>query len=353
MGTQPRVLLAAKAAFAASVAWFLAPLIPLADADYSYYAPLGAVVSMYPTLARSLRSGLQALAGLGLGAGVAFAALAIGGPRVLGVAFVVGVGVLLAGIRALGAGREWVPITALFVLLIGGIDADNYSVNYLVHMVLGVVIGVLVNLLIVPPLYLRTSEERLDRLRDLVADHLRDLAAWLRDERNQEENWSAPMEGLEDTARSVRDAVQQADESRRGNPRGRGVVDEVNVHYRRLRALERSLFFTRDLTDVLGGFGVDDADAAPDRDWTHPGTAQERLCAAIDSVADLVGSRMQGEGSRDALTAAQASLDALQRAVDEDADGRPSAVTNLVAAMVSLRRIVDAARPFVAESQGP
>jgi uncharacterized membrane protein YgaE (UPF0421/DUF939 family) len=345
---QPRVVLAAKTAFAASVAWFLAPLIPLADADYSYYAPLGAVISMYPTLVRSVRTGVQTLTGLALGAGVAFAALAISGPRVVGIALVVGVGVLLAGVRALGAGREWVPITALFVLLIGGPDADNYSINYLVHMVLGVVVGVLVNLLIAPPLFLGTAENRLDSLRDLVADHLRDLAQWVRRNAAGEEGWSASMAGLEETGRNVREAVQQADESRRGNPRGRGAVREVDTHYRRLRALERSLFFTRDLTDALGGFEPDDDERAPDPARNVPDSVRAPLAGAIDRVADLVGGRLSGEGARDTLVAAETALSGLQSAVDEYAGGRPSTVADLVAATVCLRRIVDAARPFVA-----
>lgn len=365
--TQPRVLLALKTAFAASVAWMLAPLIPLADAEYSYYAPLGAVISMYPTLVRSVRTGVQALAGLAVGAAVAFAALALGGPSVVSVALVVGVGVLLAGIRVLGAGRDWVPITGLFVLLVGGIDADEYSVNYLAHMVLGVVVGVIVNVTIVPPLYLGTAEARLNRLRDLVAERMRDLAEWVRERPGGDHDWSEPMADLEETARSVREEVREADESRRGNPRGRNAGKKIDEEYERLRALERVLFFLRDLTDVLGGFqsaddGVGDPDPqgsdrhgsdrhgsdgrASDRQAAH--AARSELSAAIEDAATLVAGDMYGDQSRDHLAAAEASLASLDSALDERAEGRPSRVAGQVAAAVSLRRIVDAARPFVA-----
>jgi len=355
--TQPRVLLALKTAFAASVAWLLAPLIPLADAEYSYYAPLGAVISMYPTLVRSVRTGVQALAGLAVGAAVAFAALALGGPSVVSVALVVGVGVLLAGIRVLGAGRDWVPITGLFVLLVGGIDADEYSVNYLVHMVLGVIVGVIVNVSIVPPLYLQTAEARLNRLRDLVAERMRDLAEWVREHPGDDHDWSEPMADLEETARSVREEVREADESRRGNPRGRNAGKKIDEEYQRLRALERVLFFLRDLTDVLGGFqSVDERVADSDRhgsgrqahDWQPGQAARSELSAAIEDAATLVASDMYGDQSRDHLAAAEASLDSLDGALDERAEGRPSRVAGQVAAAVSLRRIVDAARPFVA-----
>lgn len=355
--TQPRVLLALKTAFAASVAWLLAPLIPLADAEYSYYAPLGAVISMYPTLVRSVRTGAQALAGLAVGAAVAFAALALGGPSVVSVALVVGVGVLLAGIRVLGAGRDWVPITGLFVLLVGGIDADEYSVNYLAHMVLGVIVGVIVNVSIVPPLYLQTAEARLNRLRDLVAERMRDLAEWVREHPGDDHDWSEPMADLEETARSVREEVREADESRRGNPRGRNAGKKIDEDYERLRALERVLFFLRDLTDVLGGFPSADERVAdsdrhgPDRqalDWQAAQAARSELSAAIEDAATLVASDMYGDQSRDHLAAAEASLDSLDGALDERAEGRPSRVAGQVAAAVSLRRIVDAARPFVA-----
>ncbi|MEH3089950.1 MAG: hypothetical protein PGN24_10270 [Microbacterium arborescens] len=62
-----RLLLAGKAALAAAIAWYLAPLVPFAHDEYSYYAPLGVLVSMYPTIADSARAGLQAVAGLAIG----------------------------------------------------------------------------------------------------------------------------------------------------------------------------------------------------------------------------------------------------------------------------------------------
>ena len=51
---KPRYLAAPGGLAAAAVlAWYLAPLVPLASSEYSYYAPLGVLVSMYPTVARS------------------------------------------------------------------------------------------------------------------------------------------------------------------------------------------------------------------------------------------------------------------------------------------------------------
>lgn len=365
--TRPRLILALKTAFAASVAWFLAPLIPLADADYSYYAPLGAVVSMYPTLVRSLRTGFQALLGLALGAALAFATLAIGVPRVAGIALVVGIGVLLAGVRVLGEGRSWVPVTGLFVLLIGGVNADDYSINYLVHMVLGVIVGLIVNFTIIPPIYLQRAEVRLNRLRDRVAGRMRDLAQAIEDNSLTEHDWEADLRGLDEASHTVRGEVQQAEESRRGNPRARKHTALATLNHSRMRALERVLFFVRDLTDVLGGLDAGEdtplgesppsesppGAKGPDPEGRDAGrrerpAAAPQLVAAVVAAADLVASPVQAEESADRLADAEAALDALDAELDARSDGRPSAVAESVAASVCLRRIVEAARPFAA-----
>ncbi|KDA05874.1 hypothetical protein DC31_14370 [Microbacterium sp. CH12i] len=81
-------------AVAAAIAWYLAPFVPFADNDYSYYAPLGVLVSMHLTLAASARVGAQSLIGLGIGI-----ALGLGGlglvrvdvPGVIAVAAVIGI----------------------------------------------------------------------------------------------------------------------------------------------------------------------------------------------------------------------------------------------------------------------
>lgn len=344
--TQPRVLLAVKTALAASVAWYLAPLIPFVDSHYSYYAPLGAIISMYPTLVRSVRTAVQVVIGLAVGAGLAFGVLAIGVPGVVRVALVAGIGVLLAGWRQLGEGRGWVPLTALFVLLIGGRDADNYSVNYLVHAVFGAVVGTLVNVFIVPPLYVRDAGQRLDTLRDHVGDYLRRLADALDDDPPGDHDWQADVGNLGDTASAVRSAVSQADESRKGNPRGRRAGGQVDQDYQRMRALEHTLFYVRDLTDVLRGFLSDDGGKGDET--AHQSAAViEELQAAIRAVGELISSSADDDRSTERLAAAEEAVDTLRRSLDERAGSVTSAAI-AVAASVSLRSIIEVSRPFVA-----
>src|SRR5919112_113289 len=111
--------------------------------EYPYYAPLGALSAMYPTVMGSVRTGLQTVAGLALGILLAAGVLLVGPPNLVTIGLAVGIGTLLAGVRRLGAGAEYVPMAALFVLIVGGPDAEDYSVGYLGQMAVGVAIGLL------------------------------------------------------------------------------------------------------------------------------------------------------------------------------------------------------------------
>lgn len=76
--------------------------------------------------------------------------------------------------------------------------------------------------------------------------------------------------------------------------------------------------------------------------------AGHELATAIDDVATLVASGMFGEEMPVQLATPEASLTTLDGALDARVDGRTSTVAEQVAAAVCLRRMVDAARPFVA-----
>ena len=87
----------------------IAPLMPGAASHYAYYAPLGALVAMYHNVAGSVRQGLQTLAGLALGIGLAFILVSIADPSPLTVAIFMGIGVLLGGLPRIGSGSDWIP----------------------------------------------------------------------------------------------------------------------------------------------------------------------------------------------------------------------------------------------------
>ncbi|MDU0344843.1 FUSC family protein [Microbacterium sp. KSW2-29] len=337
-----RLLLAAKTAAAAALAWYLAPLVPFAQSEYSYYAPLGVLVSMYPTVARSASSGVQAVVGLALGIGLGLISLAVVGtglPRIVAVAIVILFGVLLAGVRALGVGRDWVAVAALFVLLLGGADPDGYSSSYLMTMAFGVLVGVVVNLVIVPPLRVGRADDRLTRLRDALGSTLDRMADALAGHAFDPVAADAATEGLTATLADVREEVDLADESRRYNPRGRRLQAPRDLGRRRLDALTGTADATRELVAALTRLT-----AGPDADARLPTEARRTLAEAVRAVSRLVTTPPEPEGTAVQLRAADAALSAYtQRLRRLDADDEP---LDGWEAAVALRRVIAACGPF-------
>lgn len=325
-----RLVLAAKTAVAATVAWWLAPWVPFADADYSYYAPLGVLVSMHPTLVDSLRSSAQAVLGLALGIAWGLAGLLLeanGLPGLAVLAIVVAGSVAMGGIRALGAGSDWIAIAALFVLLLGATDPDGFTSSYLLTMAFGTLVGLATNLVVLPPLYLNRAAERLTELRDVTAAALDRVAAAVEggpDSADAEEADLAPL------LQAVTEDVREAERSRRGNPLGwkrRGQDENV----RRLRALDdtvRSSIHLAARTPELA-----EADAGE----------RARLAAAIRAAARLVATPI---GAPEAPTRLGEADDALGVYLDVDVTRRDARALVRAHAAAALGRIVDASRPL-------
>jgi hypothetical protein len=341
----PRVLLAVKSALAAALAWWVAPHVPGVAADYPYYAPLGALVTMYSTVAASLRQGLQTLLGLVVGIGLAALVVGLGHTSVLTVALVIGVGVLLAGLPFLGAGRDWVPMAGLFVLLIGGADSESYSLGYVVQMLVGIVIGLAVNLVVVPPLHTGAARRRLDSLREALADRADDLAGVLDAPWPlADHEWERSMEALPATQARVRATVDLADDSRRLNPRrvvlGRLEPGRLAAPDRAaLEASERISFHLRDAAEVIGGLArrqgrADDQDPRP--------TASDSLTPPLHRLfaATAVALRAPDDERAEALAAARAAEGAAWRAVDDAPATSARATSGIVSALVSAGRIL-------------
>jgi uncharacterized membrane protein YgaE (UPF0421/DUF939 family) len=175
----PRFSLALKAATAAAVAWLLIqPLGGIVD-DYPYYAPFGAVVAVSSTVARSVRSTAQAAGAIAIGAATALTARELPLPEVVALALVVAAGTGVAGWRRLGAMGSWVPVSALFILIIGDRDPLGYVIAYLGLTTLGGLVGVAVNVAF-PSLPLTPTRLALRRLRSELGEQLNDVAEGLR-----------------------------------------------------------------------------------------------------------------------------------------------------------------------------
>jgi len=348
LAQQPRLLLAAKTSLAAVLAWYLAPLIPFAEDQYSYYAPLGALVTMHPTIARSARVGGEVLIGLALGIGLGLcgiAALRLGVPAGLILGLVIGIGVLLGGLRLLGVGGDWAPLAGLFVLLTGFGDPEGFSISYLGTMAFGVVIGIAVNLVVVPPLYLRRASERLSALRDTVTRLLDEAADAVAEDSIRADRFQAGLRTLAETRATVSAEVDEAEESVRANPRRVRHREEREENNRRMVALDRTAFLARELIELL--LELRAADGAP-----LGADVREELARAIRATGDLVATPL---GDRDAARRLRDANDALaeyQRALGMPLPGSRPHVATGAALELCLQRIIDVSRPFVRSSPG-
>lgn len=298
-----RLLFVAKTTLAVGLAWIIAPHMPGVTDEYPYYAPLGALVSMYPTLMGSAKTSLQTLLGLATGIGLATLVILTIGPTWWTVPLVIGLGVLLSGTGWFGAGREYVPIAALFVLVVGGQDAEDYSLGYLTQMAVGVVIGLLVNVLIAPAPLTKAAEARVDAFRAQLGSHLHDIGSAVSESWPPEhQQWADDAASLADTAAELRSELAEADESRRGNPRAWGRRGETRHIHDELATLDRIAHLIRDISD-----------ATADTIWERPAalpldpTLPEPLSAACHAVADVIAQadpsssrshRQRGEAAR-------------------------------------------------------
>ncbi|TJY68887.1 FUSC family protein [Arthrobacter sp. CAU 1506] len=304
IGGWQRIQLAFKTALACGIAWIIARQLPGEVADYPYYAPLGALISMYSTVADSVKTSLQTLAGLLLGIGLAWLLLLTVGLHVLTVSLLVFLGVLVAGLPRLGAGRDWVPMAALFVLLVGGSDAGDYSLGYAVQMAVGVLVGITVNFLLIPPLNFSAVGRSLQQLQSDLAGQLEEIAeALLEDWPPERDEWASNGENIVRLSEQVRQAVATADRSRKANPRRRFQDRDLQADWSNLRTLERAAFNTQDITEVLGAVIWDDHLHIPTRVLEPMSEALKATAAAVRSLAaeDL-------QEKLDAASAAQQQL---------------------------------------------
>jgi uncharacterized membrane protein YgaE (UPF0421/DUF939 family) len=209
--------LAVKCAVAAALAWLLVlPLGGVAD-DYPYYAPLGAVVAVGTTVVHSLRASVQSVMALTLGAALSIGVGLLPLPEVIAIAAVVGVGTMAAGWRHVGEMASWVPISGLFILIIGRSDPGNYGFAYAALTGLGAAVGVLVNGA-VPPLPLTATSATQSALLHRLASQLDDLAdGLLQDPLPSAEEWEKRRWAIEPHNKQMRLMVEEATEARRGN----------------------------------------------------------------------------------------------------------------------------------------
>ncbi|MFC5382667.1 hypothetical protein [Aquipuribacter nitratireducens] len=328
-----RLAIAGRSALAAFLAWHAAGLVPGVE-DYRYYAPLGAAIVTYPTVADTVSSSWRAL--LAILAGGAIGAVVVLLPDAAGVpvGLAVGVGSLLAGLRAFGAQRAWVPTAALFTLVVGSGDPVAYLAAYAGLVLLGAGVGVAVTLLL-PSLPRGQAGSAERRALGEVAVLLEDLAEAV--------ETGAAEESVPDRREAVRSALAEAragesetERARRGNLRARRHVEELGEEARALQVVDRVGRVALDLADALGS--TDDLAALASDSCSAGG----RVSVALRAVGRVLDPEPSG-------TPAEKLRDRAGRAVDELAGREADAACRDVVAQVvgHLRRLLVVTGPPV------
>lgn len=334
----PVVVRALRTAVAVAVAWLLVQPIPGPGDKYPYYAPLGAVVAVSTTVAGSIRGSLQGIASVLIGSVLALAVAPIIPWEVLALAIVVGVGSLASGWVPLGSMASWVPIAAMFVLIAGRSDPQEYVVAYLGLTTLGAVVGVIVNLAFAPLPLSRTGAQ-VGKVRETLAEQLRDLADGLRlEDPLTNEEWEERHHALMPVTRRMSQMVAEASEARRANWRARRWQQTAEEQYERARALEQLAFLVEDVAELVATQEVAGTQHIALGPVLRPPTA-----AVLEALADLLADEDSSLSEPDHLRSVDRALadlvDCIRARREETGDDMFSAgsvVTTVRRAVASL-----------------
>ncbi len=335
--------MAMKAATAAALAWLVVlPIGGVAD-DYPYYAPFGAVIAVSATVARSWRVSVLSIAGIVVGAALAFGGARLPIAPVLELALVVGGGVVLAGWARLGPGGEWVPLAGVFVLIIGGTDRVGFVMAYVGLTALGALIGIGLNVLW-PPLPLIAADGALDRLRETLAQQLDALAGGVsQGDARTGATWQQLRDAVGPRTDDMRARALEASEARWANWRARRWQGESDRQFRSAQAMARLALLVEDLTMLVVDSEREDRETAQLRPALRPPAAD-----ALRSTASLVRDRSD-TAAAGRIAAAEEAVQRLASAII-DVQTESEAADSFVAGAIvsSLRRIIACCRPDAA-----
>lgn len=228
---RPEVSLVVKATAAAAVAWWVAQALP--GHDVPYYAPLAALLGVYPTVLLSLREAARFTLGFLAGAAVGLPVALLLDPGVWGVVVVVPVALLVASRPGLAGQYLHVPFVALFLLTFGEDDPVGFAGSRLVDVLIGVVLGLLANALWPPAPREHAPVYPAWRLADRTSHLLREVAREV--ERQEPASPSAASRSSLAVHQAVLDLAEAEalqSESRRFNPRTRALRSRRAPHLR-------------------------------------------------------------------------------------------------------------------------
>ena len=307
----PSLFLAVKAALAAMLAWLVVQPIGDFATGYDFYAPLGALTVVSTSVAGSVRSSVEVVVAILLGAALALAAQILPLPEPLPLGLAVIAGSLVGATGIAGTMGSWVPLAAMFVLIAGKGDPIGYTAAYGGLTAIGAVVGVGVNLLL-PQLPLTPATIAQDRLRAELADQLDELADALEQEIVDEKDWRALRASLDRTARHAEELLARARDARRANWKAGRWADSVHRQDARAQALQRLTGCVDEVIELVA-----DQRAEIRRDDPAAADLRAATAVALRHVAALLRDADELEGARAAVDDLHARVVRAQATTDE------------------------------------
>jgi uncharacterized membrane protein YgaE (UPF0421/DUF939 family) len=292
----PDLVLAVKAALAAMLAWLVVLPIGGFAAEYPYYAPLGALAVVSISVAFSVRSSVEMVVAIALGAVIALAAQLLPVPEPVPLGLAVVAASLAAASGVAGSMGSWIPLAAMFVLVAGKGEPYEYSAAYAGLTAVGALVGVGVNVAF-PQLPLTPAAIAQDRLRAQLADRLDELATALEREIVNELDWNSLRLALDRTARSADHLIAQARDARRANWKAARWAETADRHEVRAEALHS---LTACVDEVIAL--VADQRAELRNDGAAAAELRARTAVALGAVAALLRDSTSPDDARGAVS---------------------------------------------------
>lgn len=273
-----------KTTVAAVLAFVLAQLLDTSPDPL--LAPLTALLvvqlTMYETVAHSLDRIVSVVAGVLVAVAVATQV----GLTWWSLGLVVAVSLIVGRLLRLGPNLIEVPISAMLVLALGGVE--DAAAGRVYETLIGAAVGVVVTLVIAPPLYLQPAGDASAELAEQLARFTRELAAALRRgwSRAEAQRWLTEARTLGREVARADELLARAEQSARLNPRAR----PARAAQPRLRALvtglELSAVQVRNLCRTL----LDRTFFVPllEQGSAYDQPTRDAVADALDAVADAL-----------------------------------------------------------------
>jgi len=269
--------------------------------DQPLLAPLTALLVTQVTLYSMARQGVDRVMAVIAGVSLATIFASIFGLTWASLALLIFSALMVGQFLRLGDNLIEVPITAMFVLAVGEVNAAPAALDRVASTIIGATVGLGINILIPPGVRTSNAGLEVERYADEIAVQLEAAAAVLPEgsvTTEQSAAWLTATRGL--TAQTVRidKTITYVEESRKLNVRALNKPNTTLAMRYGLDALEhctvaiRSIF--RGIDDVVN-YPDDVDDIYPQQAREMTANAMQDLAYAIRTFGDLVHAQVRGD----------------------------------------------------------